>query len=158
MKGLSRILIVDDEEDIRAVLSTYLSRINYVTETAIDGHEALQKYLEGEYDLVISDMVMPRMDGLELLQRIRKADPDALFIMITGFPTIETAVRAIKDGAYDYITKPFNLEDVGLRVGRAFEKKYLIDRLRAIKGFNWALLLSIPLWLVLGIILAVIFK
>jgi two-component system response regulator PilR (NtrC family) len=158
MKDAGRILIVDDEEDIRALLSTYLSRINYVTETAIDGHEGLQKYLAGEYDLVISDMVMPRIDGLELLQRIRKADPDALFIMITGFPTIETAVKAIKEGAYDYITKPFNLEDVKLCLGRAFEKKYLSDQLRAIKGFNWALVLSIPLWLVLGIILALIFK
>jgi DNA-binding NtrC family response regulator len=77
-----------------------------------------------------------------------------IFIMITAHPTIETAVEAIKKGAYDYITKPFHVEEVRLKIERALEKRGLTHSLRTATGIIWALLISIPLWLVLGIILA----
>jgi two-component system response regulator PilR (NtrC family) len=158
MKKLGRVLVVDDEENIREVLSNYLESMNYEVQTAEDGQDALDKYRKGDFDLIISDLLMPNIDGLELLKRIRNIDKEVIFLMITGYPSIETAVDAIKKGAYDYITKPFHMEDVKLRIERAFEKRSLKERLKTVQGLMWALLFSIPLWLILGIILAAIIK
>ncbi len=154
MKKIGRVMVVDDEENIREVLSNFLSDLGYDVVVATDGQDALNKFHKGEYDLIVSDLLMPSIDGLELLKRIREIDKDVIFLMITGYPSIETAVEAIKKGAYDYITKPFHMEDVKLRIERAFEKKSLRERLHAVQGFAWALLFSIPIWLILGIILA----
>ncbi|MBN2364626.1 MAG: sigma-54-dependent Fis family transcriptional regulator [Calditrichaeota bacterium] len=156
MKKLGRVMVIDDEENIREVLSNYLESMNYEVTTAEDGQDALNKFTKGDFDLIISDLLMPNIDGLELLKRIRDIDKDVIFLMITGYPSIETAVDAIKKGAYDYITKPFHMEDVKLRIERAFEKRSLKDRLKTVQGLVWALLFSIPLWLILGIILAAI--
>ncbi len=154
MRKIGRVLVVDDEENIRDVLSNYLDGMGYAVETANDGEDAIRKFHKGDFDLIISDLLMPTVDGLELLKRIREIDKDVIFLMITGYPSIETAVEAIKKGAYDYITKPFHMEDVKLRIERAFEKKGLRERLHAVQGFAWALLFSIPIWLILGIVLA----
>ncbi len=154
MKALGSVMVVDDEENIREVLSNYLTSLGYYVVTAKDGTDALEKFKPGHFDLIISDLLMPNVDGLELLRRIREQDKEVVFLMITGYPSIETAVEAIKQGAYDYITKPFHMEDVKLRIERAFEKKNLKERLSTVQGFVWALLFSIPIWLILGIILA----
>lgn len=156
MKKLGRVMVVDDEENIREVLSNYLESMNYEVDTAEDGQDALNKFSKGDFDLIISDLLMPNIDGLELLKRVRNIDKEVIFLMITGYPSIETAVDAIKKGAYDYITKPFHMEDVKLRIERAFEKRSLKERLKTVQGLAWALLFSIPLWLILGIILAAI--
>ncbi len=154
MKALGSVMVVDDEENIREVLSNYLTSLGYYVVTAKDGTDALEKFKPGNFDLIISDLLMPNVDGLELLRRVREQDKEVVFLMITGYPSIETAVEAIKQGAYDYITKPFHMEDVKLRIERAFEKKNLKERLSTVQGFVWALLFSIPIWLILGIILA----
>ncbi|MCK6623413.1 MAG: sigma-54-dependent Fis family transcriptional regulator [Calditrichaceae bacterium] len=154
MKKIGRVMVVDDEESIREVLSNYLESLGYEVQTASDGQDALGKFEAGAYDLIVSDLLMPVVDGLELLRKVREKDRDVIFLMITGYPSIETAVEAIKKGAYDYITKPFHMEDVRIRIERSFEKKNLRDRLSTIQGFVWALLFSIPVWLILGIILA----
>ena len=154
MKRIGRVMVVDDEENIREVLSNYLDSLGYEVITAGDGEDAIEKFETGAFDLIISDLLMPTIDGLELLKKVREKDRDVIFLMITGYPSIETAVEAIKKGAYDYITKPFHMEDVKLRIERSFEKKNLRDRLSTIQGFVWALLFSIPVWLILGIILA----
>jgi len=158
MKKIGRVMVVDDEENIREVLSNYLESLGYEVVTATDGQNALDNFEAGSSDLIVSDLLMPAIDGLELLKQIREKDKDVIFLMITGYPSIETAVEAIKKGAYDYITKPFHMEDVKLRIERSFEKKNLRDRLSTIQGFMWALLFSIPLWLILGIILARILR
>jgi DNA-binding NtrC family response regulator len=158
MGKLGRILVVDDEEDIRRLISGYLTEMNYHVVTANDGQEALGKYMQTDFDLIISDRVMPKIDGLELLKKIRRMNKEIMFLMVTGYPAVESAVEAIKAGAYDYIVKPFNMEDVKLRIERALEKKSLRDRLSTVEGFNWALLFSIPLWLILGIVLTVLLK
>ena len=154
MGSFGRVLIADDEKGIRDILAEYMSEMNFEIETAVNGQDALNKFSTTHFDMVLSDLIMPEMDGMELLKRIKQKDEDVIFIMITGYPTIQTAVEAIKSGAYDYLTKPFHVEDVRLRINRAFENKALQERLKNIRGIVWALMLSIPIWMVLGIILA----
>lgn len=158
MKKIGRVLVVDDEEGIREILSNYLIEMNFDVVTAIDGLDGLNIYKKNKVDLIVSDLMMPNMDGLEFLKEVRKIDDEVIFIMITGYPTIQTAVETIQEGAYDYITKPFRIEDVRLRINRAFERKTLKERLKTVQGFAWALLFSIPVWLILGIVLATIIK
>ncbi len=151
---MGRVLVVDDEEAIRNILADYLAMMNLEVVTAVDGQDALNNLRKGQFDIIISDLVMPNVDGIELLKRALDIDDKIVFILITGYPTVQTAVEAIKGGAYDYITKPFRFEDVQVRINRAIEKKILSGRLRNARGLLWALLLSIPIWLILGIILA----
>ena len=101
--------------------------------------------------------ILPRL--FLLLRRIREIkNEDVIFFMLTGHPSINTAVEAINRGADDYITKPFHLEDVKLRISKALEKQTLKGRLKTAQGLAWGLMLSIPLWLLLGIILVILFK
>ena len=101
---------------------------------------------------------MPEMDGLELLKRVKARYKKVLFLMITAHPTIETAVDAIKKGAYDYLTKPFHIDEVELKLNRALEKQGLTHSLNWANGMIWALIISIPIWLILGIVLASLLK
>lgn len=154
MSETRKILVVDDEEDVRDTLHNVLKSLNYDPYTAESGAEALEIIKNEKIDVVLSDLYMPEMDGIELLKRIRSVDPKMVFLMITAHPTIETAVEAIKKGAYDYLTKPFHIEEVRLKINRALEKKGMVSSLKTANGIIWALLISIPIWLVLGIILA----
>ena len=154
MGEVRNILVVDDEEDVRDTLAKVLKSMDYQPFVAEGGKEALEIIRNNKIDVVLSDLYMPEMDGIELLNQIRNLDKQMIFIMITAHPTIETAVEAIKKGAYDYITKPFHVEEVRLKIERALEKRGLTHSLRTATGIIWALLISIPLWLVLGIILA----
>lgn len=117
-----RILIVDDEYDITSVLSDVLSDRGYKTEMAHDGKSALEAYKADPFDLVITDLKMPEMDGLTLLARIVETNREAMVIMMTGYATVETAVEALKTGAYDYILKPFKVSELLQVVDRAFDK------------------------------------
>jgi len=103
---MSRILIVDDEESIRLTLATFLSNAGYQVETAEDVPTALERLKDGNFDVVVSDIVMPRVTGVELLQTIRKESPRVQVIMMTGQPTIETAAATVRAGAFDYLFKP----------------------------------------------------
>jgi DNA-binding NtrC family response regulator len=153
-----RVLVVDDEEPIRTLLFNLLTNHDYEVETAGDGEEALQKYAQGRFDVVVSDLVMPKMDGLRLLKEIKIKDPRAIFLVITGFPSVETGVEAMKAGAYDYIIKPFSLADLQAKIDRALERRRLGQELRTMTGLVWALVISIPIWLVLGIIIAFLWR
>jgi DNA-binding NtrC family response regulator len=154
-----RILVVDDDKGVREALSEYLISLGYTVVMAENGESALAQYRKGEFDVIMADLIMPNMDGMELLERIRNDKNDeVIFLMITGHPSIGTAVEAINRGADDYITKPFHLEDVKLRVSKALEKQSLKGRLKTAQGLAWGLMLSIPLWLLLGIILVILFK
>ncbi len=154
-----RILVVDDDDGVREALSEFLRSLGYSVVPVESGEEALAAFGKGEFDVVMADLIMPKMDGMELLQRIREIkNEDVIFFMITGHPSINTAVEAINRGADDYITKPFHLEDVKLRIAKALEKQTLKGRLKTAQGLAWGLMLSIPLWLLLGIILVILFK
>jgi two-component system response regulator AtoC len=154
-----RILVVDDDTGVREALSEFLLSLGYVVVAVENGEEALAEYEKGDFDVVMADLIMPNMDGMELLRRIRGIkNNEVIFLMITGHPSISTAVEAINRGADDYITKPFHLEDVKLRISKALEKQTLKGRLKTAQGLAWGLMLSIPLWLLLGIILVILFK
>jgi response regulator RpfG family c-di-GMP phosphodiesterase len=120
-----RVLIVDDEKFIRDILADFLGMEGYVVRTAEDGQAALSELNLAHYDLVISDLKMPRMGGIELLEQIGTAAPNALTVIMTGFGTVETAIDAMKRGAYDYILKPFKVEEVIHVVQRGLEKQRL---------------------------------
>ncbi len=120
-----RVLVVDDEKFIRDILADFLGMEGYVVRTAEDGAAALNELNHAHYDLIISDLKMPRMGGIELLEAISHAAPHALTVIMTGFGTVETAIDAMKRGAYDYILKPFKVEEVIHVVQRGLEKQRL---------------------------------
>ncbi len=154
-----RILVVDDDAGVREALTEFLLSLGYVVVAVSNGQDALIEYGKGAFDVVMADLIMPNMDGMELLRRVREIkNNEVIFLMITGHPSIDTAVDAINRGADDYITKPFHLEDVKLRISKALEKQTLKGRLKTAQGLAWGLMLSIPLWLLLGIILVILFK
>jgi len=120
-----RVLIVDDEKFIRDILADFLGMEGYIVRTAEDGTAALEELSNAHYDLIISDLKMPRMGGIELLDAIGTAAPNALTVIMTGFGTVETAIDAMKRGAYDYILKPFKVEEVIRVVQRGIDKQRL---------------------------------
>ncbi len=120
-----RVLIVDDEKFIRDILADFLGMEGYIVRTAEDGAAALGELGNAHYDLIISDLKMPRMGGIELLESIGTVAPNALTVIMTGFGTVETAIDAMKRGAYDYILKPFKVEEVIRVVQRGLEKQRL---------------------------------
>jgi len=122
-----RILIVDDEETICSMFYRRLTREGYSCVTAQNGKEALRHFYKDSFSLIISDIKMPEMDGIELLKEVKAVHPGTLMIMVTAYPEIDLALEAMRLGAYDFIIKPADLELVILSVKRAFEKKRLED-------------------------------
>lgn len=120
------VLIVDDEDSIRDMLRLALERAAYHTLPAADGQEALNLMSSDECEVVLLDIRMPGMSGLDVLGRLVVDFPDACVIMLTGLADVETSIEAMKAGAYDFILKPFDLEDLMLRVRRALERRYLV--------------------------------
>ncbi len=120
-----RILIVDDEAIVRTSLEHWFRDEGCVVETCPNGKEALAKLAESEWDLFLLDIRMPGMDGLELQRRIRESHPEAIIILMTAYASVDTAVEAMKQGAHDYIAKPFDPEDLEKMVRAAVEKRRL---------------------------------
>lgn len=120
-----RVLVVDDEKFIRDILSDFLTMEGYLVRTASDGVQAVTELSRGHFDLILTDLKMPKMGGLDLLQQASKLQPEALTVIMTGFGTVETAIDAMKHGAYDYILKPFKVEEIVHVVQRGLEKQRL---------------------------------
>ncbi|HRY33666.1 MAG TPA: sigma-54 dependent transcriptional regulator [Bacteroidales bacterium] len=129
---MSRILIIDDEKSIRNVLREILEYEKYEVDEAENGLMALDMARQASYDIVLCDIKMPRMDGLEVLEQIREFT-DAQVIMISGHGTIETAVEAIRKGAYDYIAKPLDMNRTMITIRNALDKSRLITETRVLK-------------------------
>ena len=128
-----RILVVDDEESIREFLEIMLKKDGYDVTTAEDGQKGYDLTKKKSFDLIISDLQMPNMTGMELLKKVKEDDPSMVFMMITAFGTTDTAVDAMKLGAYDYITKPFKLDEVRINISHALKSKNLEVEVRQLK-------------------------
>ncbi len=128
MSNIFRILIVDDEIDMRESLQELLTREGYFIDEVANGKNALEKYSKNKYDLVISDIIMPEMDGIELLKNLKDIDPEVIVILITGYSSIQGAINAIKLGAEDYFTKPFKAVEIKKVIRRIYENKNLTQR------------------------------
>jgi two-component system response regulator PilR (NtrC family) len=120
-----KILVVDDEQSMREFLDIMLKKEGYKVSLASNGDEVL-KYIDKDiFDLVLLDIRMPKMDGIAVLKKIKSTSPETVVIMITAYASADTAIKAMKEGAYDYITKPFKVDEIKLIIKNALEKKHL---------------------------------
>ena len=138
-----KILVVDDEMSIRESLSGWLQQDGYQVETADGGPSALTKTREKRFDIMLIDVKMPEMDGLTLLKKIKEVDPDTAIVMMTAHGAIQDAVEAMKFGAFDYLLKPFDLEELSLTIDKlvqmqtlAMENLIFKDRVASIARFE----------------------
>ena len=130
---MADILIIDDEKAIRKTLTEILSFEGYKIDEAADGEEGVKKFKEKTFDLVLCDIKMPKLDGIEFLQKAGEINPDVPIIMISGHGNIETAVEAVKKGAYDYISKPPDLNRLLITIRNAMDKSSLVTETKVLK-------------------------
>src|SRR5580698_5454567 len=133
---MAKILIVDDQEMMRDSLAATLAREGHEIIAACDGTAAVQRLAAGRFDLLISDLKMPRMTGIELLSEAKKLRPEMPVVLMTAFATVTTAVEAMKLGAYDYIQKPFDGEEIKLLVDRTLEHSRLLKENQALRSMT----------------------
>jgi len=130
---MAKILIIDDERAIRNVLKDILSNEGFITEEAADGEDGLKKINSGSFDLILCDIKMPKVDGMELLQKLKETGNDTPIIMISGHGNIETAVDAVKKGAFDYISKPPDLNRLLITIRNALDRTSLVQETKVLK-------------------------
>jgi len=130
---MPNILIIDDERSIRNVLKDILANEGFTVEEATDGEEGLQKFQSGNFDVILCDIKMPRIDGIEFLQKVMATGTEVPVIMISGHGNIETAVDAVKKGAFDYIAKPPDLNRLLITIRNALDKTVLVKETKILK-------------------------
>jgi two-component system nitrogen regulation response regulator NtrX len=130
---MPNILIIDDEKSIRKTLAEILSYEGYKIEEAIDGEDGLKKFTGNSFDIVLCDVKMPKMDGIEFLEKARAFNPDIPVIIISGHGNIESAVEAVKKGAFDYISKPPDLNRLLITLRNALDKQILVSEAKVLK-------------------------
>jgi two-component system nitrogen regulation response regulator NtrX len=130
---MPNILIIDDEKAIRNVLKEILTGEGFGVEEASDGEEGLKKFTSGSYDVVLCDIKMPKLDGIEFLQKVIDSQSEVPVIMISGHGNIETAVDAVKKGAFDYIAKPPDLNRLLITIRNALDKTSLVKETKVLK-------------------------
>jgi two-component system, sensor histidine kinase and response regulator len=123
--GMARILVIDDERGIREGCRRVLQAEGYHAETAENGEAGLRAVEAGKFDLLLVDVKMPGMSGIELVRRVREVDPSLVCVMITGYATLETAVEATRSGAYDFLPKPFTPDELLAKVGKGLDRHWL---------------------------------
>src|SRR4051795_8882668 len=129
-----RILVVEDDDCLRRVTQAQLQKCGHETTVSVDASEALAVLEKQDFDLVLTDLNLPGLSGLELLHRVRSEYPEVTVVIITAYGTIESAVAAIKAGAYDYISKPVHPTELRALVGRVIERHRLIDEVRLLRS------------------------
>ncbi|MCK4251275.1 sigma-54-dependent Fis family transcriptional regulator [candidate division WOR-3 bacterium] len=127
------ILVVDDEEAQRTLLAGFLEKKDYTVTTAASGKEAIEKNRTAGFDLAILDLKMPEIDGVETMAKMKEIDPETDFIILTGYGTVESAVEAMKLGAYDYLNKPINLDELELMIERIHEEQTVHRELEVLR-------------------------
>ncbi|MCB9357285.1 MAG: response regulator [Calditrichaeota bacterium] len=150
---MARILLIDDDRDYRAVLREFIEARGHTVLEAESAREGTDIFLKEKVDLVVSDFMMPEKSGMELLTELKRIHPKVLFIMVTGFATLETTKEAIRLGAYDILPKPVEMDQLAVVMHRALSTIELQSHLSTVRGVNYALLLAIPLWLGVGYLL-----
>ena len=130
---MASILIIDDERAIRNVLKDILNNEGYTTAEANDGEAGLAQFAAGSFDLVLCDIKMPKIDGIEFLQKAKEMNPDVPVIMISGHGNIETAVDAVKKGAFDFISKPPDLNRLLITIRNAMDKTSLVKETKVLR-------------------------
>ena len=155
---MASILIVDDDESFATALGRIVKELGHTSERAVDGQDGLAKFNEGDYDLVIADLKMPRMTGVEFIRELKRINKDVVVMVITGYSDLTSAVETLTLGAYDYIEKPVSVERFRAALERGLEKRQLVAQLNFSKGMIWMIVLSIPLWMILGIVLSYFLK
>ena len=151
---MDKILIVEDEKDVQDVLAEALKIWGYETVLASNGEEGLEKYRQQNFSMLITDIRMPRMDGLTMLKKIREKDAAIPILVVTGYPSVDSAVESLIKGADNYIVKPINMDDLHAKIGKAFEKRKVQQQLGRYRRLNLFLALLLPIVFVLGYFLA----
>lgn len=133
MKTMPKILVIDDEKSIRKTLREILEYENFKVDEAGDGLEGVSMAEKEDYDIILCDIKMPKVDGIEALERIQKTKPDIPIVMISGHGTIETAVEAVKKGAFDFIAKPLDLNRLLVTIRNAMDKTTIVSEVKTLK-------------------------
>ncbi|OGU63085.1 MAG: Fis family transcriptional regulator [Ignavibacteria bacterium RBG_13_36_8] len=127
------VLIIDDEKAIRDSLKFVLSEEGYSADTAVDGEEALQKIKNENYDIVITDIKMPKLDGMQILSKAAEISPDSFFIIMTAYASVQTAIEALRRGAFDYLIKPIEFDDLIIKIKHLFDYKKLAQENKSLR-------------------------
>ncbi len=155
---MANIWLVDDEESVRDVMQKLIEGLGHCVRTFAEAPALLKEYRPGAVDVVISDLRMPGMDGLALTQALMERDPEACVIILTGYPSVDTAVEAMQLGALDFLSKPCNVGELRVRVDRVLDIRAWQTRLRKNRLLTLSLILSVPLWIILGGVLVSLFR
>ncbi len=134
MNRRPRLLIAEDDEALAALLEEYLAEAGYEIVPCHRGDDALKRLEEECFDLILSDIVMPGADGLEILQKVHGDPARTMVILMTGYSGIEDALHAIEEGAYDFVSKPFQLPEIRVRIDNAIKYQSMLRRWAAVKG------------------------
>lgn len=153
----SRILVVDDDETIGEMIVSFLARLGYDATAVGSGRDALAVFFPGRFHLVLIDLKLPDIGGLELLEEIRKRDRRVPVIIISGYGTIDATAQAIRKGAFDFLAKPLNMDEMEFAIRKGVEQYTLSLQLKHYKSLAIILSASLPLWLLLGYLLVKLF-
>ena len=155
---MERILIVEDDDDVRDLLIETLKRWHYEPSVCQNGKEGLEKFRSQPFPLVITDIRMPIMDGLSMLKTIKQENPKTSIIVVTAYPSVDSAVESLIEGADSYLIKPINLNDLQVKIKKSFANRKIQKALASTKIANIVLVLLIPIWIIAGYLFARLFK
>jgi DNA-binding response OmpR family regulator len=150
---MQRILIVEDDESTREMLSEALKAMGFDPVTADNGKTGLQAFHSESFSLILTDMKMPVMDGITMIKAIRKENPRIPIIVITAYPSVDSAVDSLALGADYYLVKPININDLEIKISKSLEKIRLQQKFASKKMLTRVLVFLIPLWVLLGFFL-----
>ena len=151
---MENILIVDDEESILEIMAETMTRWGYNPITANSSEDAIAKASTTPIDLLLTDFRLPAKNGIDLIKDIKTVDPATKAIMFTGYAGVDSAVDAFKAGVSDYLVKPVDLAELHQKIEKELKEKRASGSFRTLKSLNWGMLISVPIWLLLGLWIA----
>ena len=155
---MKKILIVEDDQNTQEMLSEAVKAMGFQPRTEENGKEGLQAFESDQFAMILTDTKMPVMDGIEMIKKIREKNQNIPIIVITAYPSVDSAVESLVLGADFYLVKPVNLNDLEIKIGKCLEKIRLQKKYYAQKVLTLILSATIPLWLALGYFLGWLFR